>query len=203
MDGSKSLFGIALVLLFSGTVFAQGFPACPGANLADDVREQIAQARADNDTASLKALMDEYCPAPEGMPPCGSGPGARFGRPDVFCPNRNISGEVREQFAQAVADKDFETVKSLREEYCPLPEKPEDGTGGEAARGAGSIITIMDEIRGSISSGDYATALSSLEDLRSAFESLRGSGHAFGPRGFGRPPMPRPGGCMMNSSVVS
>jgi len=203
LDGIKSLFGIALVLIFSGTVFAQGFPICPGANLTDDVRGQIVQARADNDMAALKTLMDEYCPATEGMPPRGFGPKARFARPDVLCPNGNITDDVREQFAQAVADKDFETVKSLREEYCPFPEKPEDGAGREAAGRAGGIIALMDEIRDSISSGDYATALSSLEDLRSAFESFKGSGHAFGPRGFGRSPVPGPGGCMMNSSVVS
>ncbi len=203
MDGTKSLFGIALVLLFSGTVFAQGFPACPGANLTDDVREQIAQARADNDTAALKALMGEYCPLRERMPPCGFGANARFGRAGVLCPNENITDDVRGQFAQALADKDFETVKSLREEYCSLPEKPEDGTGRGAAGRAGGIITFMDEIRDSISSGDYATALSSLEDLRSAFESFKDSGHAFGPRRFGRPPIPGPGGWMTNSSVVS
>jgi Spy/CpxP family protein refolding chaperone len=182
--------------MLAGVGFAHGIAFCPGANLTDSVREQFEDARADNDNAAMKTLREQYCPAPD-FPPVGFGPGSPDARHGGFCPGANLTEDVKAQFEGARADNDTATLKSLREEYCPAPDKPDASIIRGAKAHANSMINRIME---SMDSGDYAGAKDLLENLRTLIRAIP---PRTGPQGFGGPMAPPPGGFAANASVES
>jgi hypothetical protein len=198
LDSAKAVFGTFLVLMLASVGFAHGNAFCPGANLTDSVREQFEEARADNDTAALKSLREQYCQAPD-FPPVGFGPGSPHARHGGFCPGANLTEDVKAQFEVARAGNDTAAMKTLREQYCPAAEKPDADSFRDAMAGTDSLI---DKISDSIESGDYTAAKTALENLRELIRSFKDFGPH--PRGFGGPMGPSPPGAYTgNSSVAS
>ena len=93
-----------------------------------------------------------------------------------------IPDEAKEEFQQAFEERDFETMRELREEYAP----PINETLMEEAD------ALRDQIHDAMASGDHETAQDLREELH---ELLPGHGFGHGPMGFGRGPMHGFEGC--------
>ena len=83
-----------------------------------------------------------------------------------------IPDEAKEEFQQAFEDKDFETMRELREEYAP----PINETLME------ETDALREKIHDAMDSGDYETAQDLREELH---ELLPGPGFGHGPMGHG------------------
>ena len=91
----------------------------------------------------------------------------------------NVPEEVKEQFTQAMENKDFETMQALRDEYRPEIN--------ETAKG--ELDSLREQMHDAMVAGDYETADGLREQMRELAPGPGpGFGHGrmggFGPGGF-------------------
>ncbi len=73
-----------------------------------------------------------------------------------------LSEDVKEEFKTAFEERDFETIKELKEQYLPDPLAELDSETKEG------ILSLREQIHDAMVSGDYETA----EDLRAEMREL-------------------------------
>jgi hypothetical protein len=148
---------VVLVLVLAGAAAASGFHGSFGGNLT-------------------------------GVPPEGWGANSTAGHgmrgTQAPCPGANLTDDVRAQFEQARADGDFEALKSLREEYCPLPKMPEWYGNRTCARdGRPDFLSAIGAIRERLTAGDIPGALAALDGLEEGVRAMQEDGPGRGPCG--------------------
>lgn len=122
--------------------------------------------------------------------------GGFFGRPFVD----SLPDGVREQFADALKDKDYETMQEIREQYGPMRNGTMNGTwqhGPPLNETVGQeVLDLREQIHDAMVAGDFETAQGLREQMRDLLpERPFGVGGRRGMGGFGPRPDRGPGGC--------